>query len=85
MGRPCNGIVARGFTQAEWAEHAQISVRAVSDLERGLKHPQRATIRLLTEALGLLSDEARDFEALGGVKKQSPVFVDLFRDKGCGE
>src|SRR5438876_8516418 len=55
---------ARGFTQAELAEHAQISVRAVSDLERGLKHPQRATIRLLTEALGLLPDEARDFEVV---------------------
>src|SRR5262249_21534335 len=29
---------------------------------RGLKHPQRATVRLLTQALTLLPDEARDFE-----------------------
>jgi transcriptional regulator with XRE-family HTH domain len=34
---------ARGLTQAELAEHAHLSVRASSDLERGLKHPQRAS------------------------------------------
>jgi len=55
---------ARGLTQAALAERAHISVRAVSDLERGLKHPQRATVRLLTEALGLPSDESHDFEVL---------------------
>jgi transcriptional regulator with XRE-family HTH domain len=53
---------ARGFTQAELAEQAHISVRAVSDLERGLKHPQRATVRLLSEALALLPDDARAFD-----------------------
>ena len=53
---------ARGLTQAELAEQAHLSVRAVSDLERGLKHPQRATVRLLTQALALLPDDARDFE-----------------------
>ncbi|HEY1296390.1 MAG TPA: helix-turn-helix transcriptional regulator [Chloroflexota bacterium] len=54
----------RGLTQAALAERAHISVRAVSDLERGLKHPQRATVRLLTEALGLPSHESHDFEVL---------------------
>jgi hypothetical protein len=37
---------------------AHISVRAVSALERGLKHPQRTTVRLLTDALELQPDEA---------------------------
>jgi len=52
----------RGLTQAALAEQAHISVRAVSDLERGLKYPQRATVRMLSEALALLPEEARDFE-----------------------
>jgi predicted ATPase/transcriptional regulator with XRE-family HTH domain len=53
---------SRGLTQAELAEHAHLSERAISDLERGLKKPQRVTVRLLTEALGLLPDQAREFE-----------------------
>jgi hypothetical protein len=44
------------------ADKAHISVRAVSALERGLKHPQRTTVRLLTDALELQPDEARDLE-----------------------
>jgi transcriptional regulator with XRE-family HTH domain len=54
----------RGLTQAELAEQAHISVRAVSDLERGLKHPQRATVRFLSEALALLPDESLTFEVV---------------------
>ena len=46
---------AQHLTQAELAEKAGLSERAISDLERGLKHPQRATVRLLIEALGLHS------------------------------
>ena len=55
---------ARGLTQAQLAEQAHISVRAVSDLERGLKHPQRVTVRLLSEALALSPEEARRFEVV---------------------
>jgi predicted ATPase/transcriptional regulator with XRE-family HTH domain len=55
---------ARGLTQAELAEQAHLSERAISDLERGLKNPQRATVRLLTEALALLPDQAHDLELL---------------------
>jgi predicted transcriptional regulator len=39
--------VSLGLTQAQLAERAGLSQRAISDLERGLKHPQRATLRLL--------------------------------------
>ena len=53
---------ARGLTQLELAELAGLSERAVSDLERGLKHPQRATVRLLIDALELRPDEAEGLE-----------------------
>ncbi len=50
---------AQRLTQAELAEKAGLSERAISDLERGLKHPQRATVRLLIQALGLPPAQAR--------------------------
>jgi transcriptional regulator with XRE-family HTH domain len=54
---------ARRLTQAELAERAGLSERAISDLERGLRRsPQRATVRLLVDALGLASHEAESFE-----------------------
>jgi ribosome-binding protein aMBF1 (putative translation factor) len=49
---------ARGLTQVELAERSQLSERAISDRERRLKSPQRATLRLLTAALALSPDEA---------------------------
>jgi non-specific serine/threonine protein kinase len=46
--------VAAGLTQEELAERAQVSARAVSDLERGARlRPRRDTIDLLGEALKL--------------------------------
>jgi transcriptional regulator with XRE-family HTH domain len=65
---------ARGMTQAELAEHARVSERAISDLERGLKSPQRATVRLLIQALGLPADQAREFESLA--RRPSPATSD---------
>jgi predicted ATPase/transcriptional regulator with XRE-family HTH domain len=54
---------AVGLTQAELAERAGISSRAVSDLERGVKRrPHRETIALLAEALGLGPDERTALE-----------------------
>ena len=42
------------LTQEELAERAEISVRAVSDLERGVNTaPRPFTIRRLADALGL--------------------------------
>jgi non-specific serine/threonine protein kinase len=61
--------VAR-LTQAELAEQAGLSEREVSDLERGLrKHPQRATVRLLIEALALAPEQA---EALALAARPRP-------------
>ncbi|MDQ2785111.1 MAG: helix-turn-helix domain-containing protein [Chloroflexota bacterium] len=52
--------IAAGLTQEELAERATLSVRAIGDIERGVKQrPHRETIRLLADALAL-SDEERD-------------------------
>jgi transcriptional regulator with XRE-family HTH domain len=43
--------LAAGLTQEELAERASLSARAISDLERGVKHtPRRQTIELLAAA-----------------------------------
>src|SRR5215467_13978979 len=50
--------LAAGWTQDELAEQAQLSVRAISDLERGVSRaPHKDTLRLLAGALGLGEDE----------------------------
>ena len=44
-----------GLTQEELAEAAGLSLRAVSDLERGVAStPQKETVRLLADALHLI-------------------------------
>jgi predicted ATPase/DNA-binding CsgD family transcriptional regulator/DNA-binding XRE family transcriptional regulator len=58
--------IAAGLTQEELAECARISVRAISDLERGVRRaPHKDTLCLLAEALGLSEDDrALLFEAV---------------------
>src|SRR5215213_7792749 len=54
--------LAAGLTQEELAEHAGISARGISDLERGARtHPHRETVRLLADALGLSGVERSAF------------------------
>ena len=49
---------ARDLTQETLAERAGVSVRAISDLERGARsHPYRQTANVLAEALGLAANE----------------------------
>src|SRR5919197_2684720 len=46
--------LSAGLTQEQLAERAGLSERAISDLERGARRaPQRATLQLLAETLGL--------------------------------
>jgi transcriptional regulator with XRE-family HTH domain len=53
-----------GLTQEELAEAAVLSVRAVSYLERGVvTSPQKETVRLLADALGLIGPVRAEFEA----------------------
>lgn len=50
--------LAAGLTQAELAEHAGLSERAVNDLERDPRRtPRLESVRLLAEALRLTADE----------------------------
>jgi transcriptional regulator with XRE-family HTH domain len=52
--------VGAGLTQEEVAEHAGLSARAIGDLERGaVRRPQRRTVAVLVDALGLDEQDAR--------------------------
>ena len=49
---------ASGLTQAELAERAGLSVRGLSDLERGVRtRPQRETVQRLLAALNVAPEE----------------------------
>jgi len=55
--------VTAGLTQEALAERARLSARAISDLERGIKHrPRHATLALLVEALQLAGAARAAFE-----------------------
>jgi transcriptional regulator with XRE-family HTH domain len=57
-----------GLTQEELAERANLSARAVSDLERGVRRtPRNETIALLAQGLGL-----------------SPAQRTTFAEEACG-
>lgn len=56
-----------GLTQEALAEQAGLSVRTVSDLERGLyRRPHEDTVQLLADALRLNADQRSLLEAAGG-------------------
>ncbi|MEU2615070.1 helix-turn-helix domain-containing protein [Micromonospora sp. NPDC007271] len=56
--------LAAGLTQAELAGRAGVGVRTVRDLERGRSaRPQRTTVDLLADALGLTGDARQEFRA----------------------
>jgi predicted ATPase/transcriptional regulator with XRE-family HTH domain/Tfp pilus assembly protein PilF len=58
---------AAGLTQEQLAERANLSLRAVSDLERGIKqHPRRQTVQLLAAALDLAPEQRAELERAGG-------------------
>ncbi|GAC1327210.1 MAG: hypothetical protein NVSMB22_18640 [Chloroflexota bacterium] len=60
----------RGLTQEELAERAGLSVRGISDLERGVNRvPYQSTIARLIEALTLSAEAASVLEAAGSRRR----------------
>ena len=50
--------IAAGLTQEELAEQSNVSVRSISDIERGIPHtPRKMTVRLLAKALDLTGND----------------------------
>ncbi len=67
----------RHLTQEELAERAGISPAAISLLERGLTQaPQRATVRLLSDALALAPGEAEAFLAAARGARRMDIGAD---------
>lgn len=65
---------ALGLTQAELAERAGISERAVSDMERGLRRAvYRDTVLRLVRALELSAEEAAQFEVAARGRASPPT------------
>ncbi|MGH2617505.1 MAG: helix-turn-helix transcriptional regulator, partial [Thermomicrobiales bacterium] len=63
---------ADDLTQEELAERASVSVRLISDLERGTVHrPRRDTVQLLADGLRLRGADREAFVALA--RGQLPV------------
>lgn len=57
---------ALGLTQAELAERAGLSDRAIRELERGAKHvPRKQTVQLLADALESSGTERETFQRVG--------------------
>src|SRR5687767_14025285 len=58
--------LAVGLTQEALAERAGLSVRAITDLERGVRRaPYRDTVQRLAAALGLNAESAEELRASG--------------------
>jgi predicted ATPase/DNA-binding XRE family transcriptional regulator len=64
---------AAGLTQAELAEKAGLSERAISDWERRLKRPQRENVRMLMKALELSPADAAEFLAASTPATATPL------------
>ena len=55
--------IAAGLTQGTLAERAGLAARTIQDLERGIAHPRRETVRRLVEVLVPRPEIRADFEA----------------------
>ena len=65
--------ITTGMTQEQLAESAQLSARAISDLERGIKRaPRRETVEMLSRALQL-TDSERALLAAASPRRGMPL------------
>lgn len=61
-----------GLTQQELAERSGLSIRTISDIERGqVICPRAATLRLLARALEMSDDQTRELMLMA----RSPVYL----------
>ncbi|WP_354637915.1 helix-turn-helix domain-containing protein [Kitasatospora camelliae] len=74
LGRRLRALRHRaGLSQEALAHRAGVSVRALADLERGRSRgPQRRTVEMLADALGLNAAEAAELERLAGLGRPRP-------------
>src|SRR5215211_5795769 len=71
---------AAGLTQEELAARTGLSVRGLSDLERGARAiPRKDTLRLLVDALGLAGEERASLVA--AAKRRPPPLVRASPDR----
>lgn len=71
--------VVAGLTQEELAERTGLSVRGISDLERGARtQPRLSTIHQLAEALQLSRDDRATFEQVGLAATRTVPPTDAF-------
>jgi predicted ATPase/transcriptional regulator with XRE-family HTH domain len=77
--------LAAGLTQERLAERAGLSVRGISDLERGLKlRARKETIALLSNALRLTPEERGRLTAAARVRSESETEVGANGARGDG-
>jgi non-specific serine/threonine protein kinase len=67
--------LSHGLTQAELAERAGLSERAISDLERGIKQaPRASTMRLLVRGLALREAESAELSRAAQSNREPPAY-----------
>ena len=77
--------LARDLTLERLAELSTVSWRTISDIERGVSlGPQRRTLQLLADALGLCDDDRRAFlaAARAGAPGSPRAFRHRLRSRG---
>ena len=73
-----------GWSQEELAARATLSVRTLSNLERGaIRKPQAETLRLITDALGLSSAERALLEARVARRSTTAAITGETRRRTC--
>ncbi|WP_172386798.1 helix-turn-helix domain-containing protein [Streptomyces sp. MNP-20] len=87
FGARLHGLRTRaGLSQEELAQAAGVSVRGLSDMERGRSRgPQRRTVQALATALGLDAAGARELEHQASLGRPRPATRKAVRPAGGGE
>lgn len=60
----------RGYTQAELAQHANVSATVIAHAEQGREVPSARTLRLIADALGLSGNDTIDLLVMAAQHKE---------------